>query len=242
MLFVIYPWPMRRAHPAGTMLIFWLAAFLPGPVLHISTGIVHMGWATVLAETPVINTNDSVLTLDQAVQRALTGNPGLAEIKARAEAMAAVPSQEGTWPDPTLRFGTLYLPTNNFSLHQDDFTMLEVGLSQEIPFPGKLALREKIAGQEALAAADSVDEARLRLVREVKQNWWGLFYYNRALNLWMKLNASSSNLLTSPRPNIKWAKGRSRRYCWLSSNCPSLKKRNWTWSVCATVRMPASML
>ena len=60
--------------------------------------------------------------------------------------------------------------------------MLEMGISQTIPFPGKLALRAKIAEQEALAAADSVDEARLRLVREVKQSWWRLFYYDRALD------------------------------------------------------------
>ena len=184
MFFIICPWLLlRRVYPAWTAVIFGLALFSPGLVVHISTDTIRVVWVEALAETQPAKTDEFILALDQAVELALTGNPRLAEIKARAEAMAAIPSQEGTLPDPTLRFGALYLPTSSFNLHQDDFTMIEVGVSQEIPFPGKLALREKIAEHEALAAADSVDEARLRLTREVEQGWWRLFYYDRALNL-----------------------------------------------------------
>ena len=85
--------------------------------------------------------------------------------------------------------------------------MMEVGISQEIPFPGKLALREKIAEQEALAAADSVDEARLRLVREVKQSWWRLFYYDRALNLLDETERVFQQLLDIAQAKYKVGKG-----------------------------------
>ncbi|MBS3962899.1 MAG: TolC family protein [Methylomonas sp.] len=182
MFFNAYPWPPRRAYLAWAAVI-GLAALSPGLVVDISTHTFHIDWAKAQAETRPANGNEAILTQDQAVGLALVSNPGLSEIKARAEAMAAVPSQEGALPDPELKVGALYLPTNSFNLRQDDFTMMEVGISQEIPFPGKLALREKIAEQEALAAADSVDEARLRLVRDVKQGWWRLFYYDRALSL-----------------------------------------------------------
>lgn len=181
MFFNAYPWPPRRAYPAWAAI--GLAALSPGLVIDISTNTFRIDWAKAQAEPRPANGNEAILTQDQVVGLALAGNPGLSEIKARAEAMAAVPSQEGSLPDPELKFGALYLPTNSFNLQQDDFTMMEVGISQEIPFPGKLALREKIAEQEALAAADSVDEARLRLVRDVKQGWWRLFYYDRALSL-----------------------------------------------------------
>ncbi|WP_394753636.1 TolC family protein [Crenothrix sp.] len=183
MFLVICPWPLRRTYSAWTAVFFGLALFSPGLVFHISTGTFRVSWAEAVAETRLANNDESILTLTQAIELALTGNPGLAEIRARAEAMAAVPSQEGTLPDPTLRFGALYLPTSSFNPRQDDFTMMEVGISQDIPFPGKLALREKIAKQEALAAADSIDEARLRLTRDVKQGWWRLFYYDHALTL-----------------------------------------------------------
>ncbi|MDD5409822.1 MAG: TolC family protein [Methylobacter sp.] len=207
MFFVNYPWPLRRAYPAWAAVTFGLALFSPGLVFHSSTSAIRVSWVEALAETRPTNKDESILTLGRAVELALTGNPGLSEIKARAEAMAAVPSQEGTLPDPTLKFGALYLPTSSFNLHQDDFTMMEVGISQEIPFPGKLALREKIAEQEALAAADSVDEARLRLVREVKQSWWRLFYYDRALNLLDETEHFSQQLIDIAQAKYKVGKG-----------------------------------
>lgn len=207
MFFIICSWTLRRAYPAWAPVIFGLALFSPGLVIHVSTDTIRVTWAEALAETRLTNTDESILTLNQAIELAITGNPGLAEIRARAEAMAAVPSQEGTLPDPTLKFGALYLPTSSFNLHQDDFTMMEVGVSQEIPFPGKLGLREKIAEQEALAAADSVDEARLRLVREVKQSWWRLFYYDRALNLLDESEHFFQQLIDIAQAKYKVGKG-----------------------------------
>jgi len=207
MFFVICPSPLCRAYLARAMVTVGLALFSPGLVIHISSDTIRVTWAEARAEIQLTNRDKSILTLNQAIELAITGNPGLAEIRARAEAMAAVPSQEGTLPDPALKFGALYLPTNSFNPHQDDFTMMEVGISQEIPFPGKLALREKIAEQEALAAADSVDEARLRLVREVKQSWWRLFYYDRALNLLDEAGHFFQQLIDIAQAKYKVGKG-----------------------------------
>lgn len=215
MFFIICSWPPRRAYPAWAVVVFGLALFSPGLVIHISTELFRVTWAEARAETQPAKTDEPILALDQAIELALTGNPGLAEIKARAEAMAAIPSQEGTLPDPTIRLGALYLPTNSFNLRQDDFTMMEVGISQEIPFPGKLALREKIAEQEALAAADSVDEARLRLVREVKTGWWRLFYYGRALSLLDESEQFFLELIDIAQAKYKVGKG-SQQYVLLA--------------------------
>lgn len=184
MFFVNYLRPQQLIYRAWATVTLGLALFLPGLCFHISTSTVHVSWVEAIAETRVTtHTDESVTTLNLAIERALSGNPGLGEIKARAEAMAAIPSQAGSLPDPTVSFEMQNVPTRSFDLRKEDMTMLGVGISQAIPFPGKLALREKIAEQEALAAADSVDEARLRLVREVKQGWWRLFYYDRAVGL-----------------------------------------------------------
>jgi outer membrane protein TolC len=123
------------------------------------------------------------LSLQQSVEQALAGNPGIAEIKARAEALAAIPPQAGALPDPMLNLDLLNVPTRSFDLRKEDMTMLDVGLSQTIPFPGKLALREQAAAQEALAASSSLEDARLRLARDARKAWWRLFYYDRALNV-----------------------------------------------------------
>jgi outer membrane protein, heavy metal efflux system len=123
-----------------------------------------------------------ILTPERAISIALEGNPNLAQIQARSDAMAAIPSQEGTLPDPTLSFGALWLPVaSGLSLDKDDFTMMEVGISQPIPFPGKLALKQKAATFEAEAAVNTVEEARLQLVRDVKMHWWQLMSLHRSL-------------------------------------------------------------
>ena len=57
------------------------------------------------------------------------------------------------------------------------------GISQAIPFPGKLALREQAAAFEAEAASQNVTEVRWRLLSEVKTTWWLIFYLDRTLQI-----------------------------------------------------------
>jgi outer membrane protein TolC len=125
----------------------------------------------------------SLLTLRSALNVAVQDNPSLAQIQARSEAMAAIPSQVGTLPDPVISFNALNLPVDTFDLHQENMTQLQGGISQAIPFPGKLALREQAATYQAEAATYDVTEARWRLLRDVKKTWWALFYLDRALEI-----------------------------------------------------------
>jgi cobalt-zinc-cadmium efflux system outer membrane protein len=135
----------------------------------------------------VESTGDAPITEQAAVEMTVHNNPGLAELQARASAAAAIPSQAGTLPDPMLSFNSLNLPTNSFNLSQEPMTQQQIGLSQAIPFPGKLALREETAQHEAEAVTNSVDELRLSLIRDVKSSWWQLFYLDRALDI-VRLN------------------------------------------------------
>jgi outer membrane protein TolC len=200
-------WP-SYAYSTRVAVTVALSLFLPGLCLHITTSSVRLSWVEASAyDSRVSRTDESLLTLNLATERALAGNPGLAEIKARADALAAIPPQAGSLPDPSVSFAMQNVPTRSFDLRQEDMTMLGIGISQAIPFPGKLALREKIAEQESLAAADSVDEARLLLVREVKQSWWRLFYYDRALSVLDEAERFYIQLVAIAQAKYKVGKG-----------------------------------
>lgn len=123
------------------------------------------------------------LTLDFALSRVQLENLGLAEIQARAEAMAAIPSQVGSLPDPMISFNTLNLPTDSFDTTQEAMTQMQFSISQQIPYPGKLALKESAAYHMAEAAGMTVDEWRLKLNRDVKTLWWQLFFLDRSLDV-----------------------------------------------------------
>ncbi len=130
---------------------------------------------------------DTPLSLSAALSMAVQDNPGLAEMKARSEAMAQIPSQVGSLPDPVISFNALNLPVDTFDTAQENMTQMQGGISQAIPFPGKLALREQAASFEAEAAAFDVIEVRWRLLRDVKKLWWALVYLDKALNI-IRLN------------------------------------------------------
>lgn len=133
-----------------------------------------LGWRVPSAE--------EVLTLEAAVSQALASNPGLSVIQARAQALAALPEQRGSLPEPRLSLNAQNLPVDTFSLSQEAMTQMQVGISQMLPSPGKLALQQHAAQLEAEAADKAVDELRLQLAKDVKTVWWNLFYLHRALD------------------------------------------------------------
>lgn len=125
----------------------------------------------------------SALSLSGAVKVAVADNPGLAAMRARAKAMAAIPSQVGTLPDPSLSLNALNLPMDTFSFSQEGMTQMQIGMGQKFPFPGKLGLREEAANYEAKAAGSEVNESRLWLIRNVRSTWWKVFYIDQALKI-----------------------------------------------------------
>ncbi len=124
-----------------------------------------------------------LLPLQSALDIAVQDNPNLAQIQARSEALAAIPSQVGTLPDPIIIFNAINIPVDTFDTRQEPTTRMQGGISQAFPFPGKLALREEAATYEAEAATYDVTEARFRLLRDVKKTWWTHFYLDKALEI-----------------------------------------------------------
>lgn len=144
---------------------------------HLTTALGLWCVATLsLAETP-----SPALSLEAAVAMVVSENPGLAAIQARATALAKLPEQADALPDPRLSVNLLNMPLDSFSFSQEPMTQFQVGISQALPYPGKLRLRAESARHEAGAAEADVAEKRLQLVRDVRTVWWNLFYLDRAV-------------------------------------------------------------
>ena len=139
----------------------------------------NTGWAEEPSTAPKI----PQLSIETAVATTLANNPSLAEMHARYQALSEIPSQRGTLPDPVLGINALNFPTDSFNVGQEPMTQTQLGLSQVLPFPGKLSLEKRITEFEALAARHSVDELRLLLVRDAERSWWRLFYLDRTLDV-----------------------------------------------------------
>ena len=157
--------------------------------LHRSNrSLVHLFLLTLLVAVGSISpahaqdkASSEILSMEAAVAKAVRDNPSLAEMQSRFEALAEVPSQVGTRPDPMISLAAMNFPVDTFDRAQEPMTQLQLGFSQAFPFPGKLALKQEAAEHDVKAAGHSVDEARLQLVRKVKTRWWQLYYVDRAL-------------------------------------------------------------
>lgn len=123
----------------------------------------------------------TVLTLDTAIDLAQQSNPGLAQRQAQAEAMSTLPSQLGSLPDPMISMGLVNLPTDSLNTSQEAMTQWQLGISQEIPFPGKLALKQQAATERANASAFMTTEYKQQLIQYVTSYWWQLFYLEKTL-------------------------------------------------------------
>jgi len=126
-------------------------------------------------------TEESVLHLPDALTRALSDNPGLAEMQERYEALTHIAPQKGSLPDPIVSLNAANFPADDFDIHQENMTQLKFGVSQMFPFPGKLSLNKDIALFEAEAALHSVDEMRLNLEMKVAVTWWEIYFLDRSL-------------------------------------------------------------
>ena len=65
----------------------------------------------------------------------------------------------------------------------DEMTMKMIGISQTIPYPGKLGLRRQSAEYEARAVAAELDATRLDVERNVRSQYFELFYLDRAIEI-----------------------------------------------------------
>lgn len=148
-----------------------------------------------------------VLTEQEAVAMAVTDNPSLAAMQLRYEALRDVPSQVGTLPDPMINLNAMNFPTDSFDRDQEGMTQLQFGISQVIPFPGKLGLMEEVASFNASAAGYSTDERRVQLAKNVKAKWWQIHYLDRAIETLAKNKSLLRQFITVAKTKYETGKG-----------------------------------
>jgi len=123
------------------------------------------------------------VSLPDLVREALERNPEVQMARRMVEARRARIPQAGALPDPMLMYGVMNegRPVPFQTLGTSGFSEVYVGVSQEIPYPGKRGLREKVAGEEASAAEWAYDAARRRVASEVAQAYYDLYAVHAAL-------------------------------------------------------------
>lgn len=102
---------------------------------------------------------------------AMQSNPTLRRMQHEAEAAWDKSRYVDKLPDPTVG-SNFYVPPMNF---EPDRQVAELQLMQMLPWIGRLKAEAKQACLEALAAENAYQTERLRVVAEVRVNWFKLY-------------------------------------------------------------------
>lgn len=148
-------------------------------------------WA--LLATPLVASAE--LTLEQAERLALEHAPWYAHHRTNIEAAAERVVYEGRLPDPQLTLGAINVPADDFGLRKEDMTMLMIGVRQSFPPGDTLRLKSLRAAQELAQEEARLELERRRLLRQVRQDWFELYYRTRALAVLAQMHALQASQL-----------------------------------------------
>jgi outer membrane protein TolC len=118
------------------------------------------------------------VNVEQLVEEALQNNPEISAAKRKWDVFKEKIPQASALEDPMFGFGIVNLPTN-FRFKEEDMTMKEFSISQRFPFYGKRRLMGEMAGKEAEAVFNEIQERANRVIRDVKTAYYELSHVYR---------------------------------------------------------------
>jgi outer membrane protein, heavy metal efflux system len=166
--------------------------------------------ALLLISAVSYSADETLLSLDAAVDEALQRAPQVLGATAGVEAARSLADSAGRLPDPNLVFGIDNLPVNGpdaYSATRDFMTMRKVGVMQEFPRGDKRRLQHERAEAETDRAGAELAQTRLDVARETAQAWIRLATTNASLEDLRALQPDADIGVSSARAAV--AAGRS---------------------------------
>jgi outer membrane protein, heavy metal efflux system len=123
--------------------------------------------------------------LVELLAEAEKNNPQIEAARRGWEAAKRVPTQVSTLPDPQLNLQHVSVgsPRPFAGYTNSDFAYLGLGVSQDIPFPGKLRLKGEIAKRDADVSQQQVESVRRTVLAELKGTYFQLAYLAKTLTI-----------------------------------------------------------
>jgi cobalt-zinc-cadmium efflux system outer membrane protein len=137
------------------------------------------------AQEPAPQHAHVITPLADLLQEAEKNNPQIEAARQGWQAAKQVPTQVSTLPDPqfTLQHLSVGSPRPFAGYTNSDFAYIGVGVTQDIPYPGKLKLRGEIAKREADVSQQQVESVRRAVLAEVKTAYFRLAYLSKTLTI-----------------------------------------------------------
>jgi outer membrane protein, heavy metal efflux system len=137
------------------------------------------------AQEPQSHQAQAVTPLATLLQEAEQNNPQIEAARHGWEAAKQVATQVSTLPDPqfTLQHFSVGSPRPFAGYTNSEFAYIGLGVSQDIPYPGKLRLKGEIAKREAEVSQQQIESVRRSVLAELKAAYFQLAYLSKTLSI-----------------------------------------------------------
>lgn len=142
--------------------------------------------AIALAGTVFAQEPPPVTSLQSLLDQLEKNNPEIRAARFRFEAATKRPSQVGTLPEPKLAFVNSGVGQPFSGLNASDFAYRGIGVSQEIPFPGKLSLASEEAQREADSERQNYRSMVLEKTSQLKTAYYEWYFVTKAIEITSK--------------------------------------------------------
>lgn len=147
------------------------------------------------------------LDLRTLIHEAIEHNPEIQAAEQRYRAAQARPSQAGSLPDPMIEGAYHNEPITPFTLGRSDFSFLRFGASQEVPFPGKLSLREDMAARDAEREEQMRRATTLSVISRLTVAYANLVFTYQALEILQRNKSFLQDLQKSSEARYQVGQG-----------------------------------
>jgi len=126
-----------------------------------------------------------VASLQDLLTEAEQKNPQIQAARQGWQAAKQIPSQVSTLPDPqfTVQQVNVGSPRPFAGYTNSDFAYVGLGVSQDIPYPGKLQLRGEIARRDADVVQQQYETVRRSVLAGIKSAYFRLAYLSKTLGI-----------------------------------------------------------
>lgn len=127
----------------------------------------------------------AITPLRSLIEEAERKNPRIQAARLAWEAARQMPSQVSTRPDPQFQFQQVNVgsPRPFAGYTNSDFAYFGLGVSQELPYPGKLRLHGEIAQRDAEVAQQKYESVVRSVIGELKSAYLQLGYLATTLEI-----------------------------------------------------------
>jgi outer membrane protein, heavy metal efflux system len=138
-----------------------------------------------LVATAVAWAAEPATPLSALLEEASQSNPDILAARQAWRAATQVPSQVSTLPDPqvTVQHLSVGSPRPFAGYSNSDFAYIGFGVSQDLPYPGKLKLKGEAAGRDAAISRQKLESVRRSVLQRVKEAYFQLASVQELLNV-----------------------------------------------------------